>query len=90
MARTIIRRDLTVGLLDPGRWDATEGKLSIRSSAGEFYNNACGVYDGYYHPDFPDGTPTGTPATGPAVDPYDRSKSVTDDHSKGCGTVTRT
>jgi hypothetical protein len=90
VARTIIRRDVTIGLLDPGRWTATEGKLNVLSSHSEFYNSACGVHDGYYHPDFLDGTPTGTPATGPAADPYDRSKSLTDDHQKGCGTVTRT
>ncbi|MQY35381.1 hypothetical protein SRB17_33550 [Streptomyces sp. RB17] len=90
VARTIIRRDLTMVLLDPRKWISTEGKLGVRSSDSEFYNTECDVHDGYYHPVFPDGAPTGAPATGPAVDPYDRSKSVTDDHDKGCGTVTRT
>ncbi|MGW1168769.1 hypothetical protein [Streptomyces sp. NPDC001153] len=90
VARTIIRRDLTLVLLDPHKWIATEGKLTVRSSDSEFYNSECGVYDGYYHPVFPDSTPTGAPGTGPAADPYDRSKPVTDDHHKGCGTVTRT
>ncbi|MGJ5753960.1 hypothetical protein FB563_2105 [Streptomyces puniciscabiei] len=90
VARTIIRRDLTMVLLDPHKWIATEGKLNVRSSDSESYNSECGVHDGYYHPIFPDGTPTGAPATGPAADPYDRSKSLSDDHHKGCGTVTRT
>ncbi|WBO64430.1 hypothetical protein [Streptomyces camelliae] len=90
VARTIIRRDLTMVLLDPSKWIATEGKLGIRSSDSEFYNSECGVYDGYYHPVFPDSSPTGAPATGPTADPYDRSKSLTDDHHKGCGTVSRT
>ncbi|QHA06278.1 hypothetical protein GQF42_26045 [Streptomyces broussonetiae] len=74
----------------PGKWNATEGKLNIRTADSEFFNSACGVHDGHCHPDFPDGTPTGTPATGPAVDPYDRSKSLTDEHQRGCGAVTRT
>ncbi|MBX7547208.1 hypothetical protein ABZX95_18635 [Streptomyces sp. NPDC004232] len=90
VARTIIRRDLTFDLLDPRTWIATGGKLTVRSSGSEFYNTECGVHDGYFHPVFPDTAPTGAPATGPATDPYDRSKSVSDDHSKGCGTVTRT
>ncbi|OIJ96454.1 hypothetical protein BIV25_17970 [Streptomyces sp. MUSC 14] len=90
VARTIIRRDLTIDLLDPRTWIATGGKLTVRSSESEFYNTECDVHDGYFHPVFPDTAPTGAPATGPATDPYDRSKSVTDDHSKGCGTVTRT
>ncbi|MER6073929.1 hypothetical protein ABT187_34870 [Streptomyces sp. NPDC001817] len=90
VARTIIRRDLTMVLLDPHKWIATGGKLGVRSYGSEFYNSECGVYDGYYHPIFPDAAPTGAPATGPAADPYDRSKSLADDHHKGCGTVTRT
>ncbi|MGW2644671.1 hypothetical protein ACWC2T_07080 [Streptomyces sp. NPDC001393] len=90
VARTIIRRDLTMVLLDPHKWIATEGKLAVRSSDSHFYNSECGVYDGYYHPIFPDAAPTGAPATGPAADPYDRSKSLADDRHKGCGTVTRT
>ncbi|WP_053661891.1 hypothetical protein [Streptomyces sp. MMG1121] len=90
VARTIIRRDLTMVLLDPHQWIATEGRLGVRSSDSEFYNSECGVYDGYYHPVFPDADPTGAPAMGPAADPYDRSKSLTADHQKGCGTVTRT
>jgi hypothetical protein len=90
VARTIIRRDLTMVLLDPHKWITTEGKLGIRSWDSEYYNSECGVHDGYYHPVFPDSGPTGAPATGPSADPYDRSKTLADDHHKGCGTVTRT
>ncbi|PZT76076.1 MULTISPECIES: hypothetical protein [unclassified Streptomyces] len=90
VSRTIIRRDLTTSLLDPGRWRATPGKLTLHRYDSEFGNSACDVYDGYYHPAFRDGAPTGAPATGPAKDPYDRSRrlSATDDGS--CWKASRT
>ncbi|WP_149825929.1 hypothetical protein [Streptomyces tailanensis] len=90
VARTIVRRDLTLSLSDPSRWIATKGKLSVREYAVDTFNNECDVYDGYLHPVFPDGEPTGGPATGAAKDPYDRSESLVEQNHEGCGQVTRT
>jgi hypothetical protein len=91
VARTIVRRDLTMTLADPARWIATRGKLSLAENDAQFYNFECGVYDGYIHPVFPGDTPTGAPATGPEEDPYDRSETLPHDTDReACGTVTRT
>ncbi|WP_347239646.1 hypothetical protein [Streptomyces sp. L2] len=91
VARTIIRRDLITSLADPRKWMATKGKLALSEYGEDIANSTCGVHDGYAHPDFPDSAPTGAPPTGSAEDPYDRSRSLQDDHRDvGCGTVTRT
>ncbi|MEU2245377.1 hypothetical protein [Streptomyces sp. NPDC019224] len=91
VSRTIVRRDLTMSLRDPARWQATRGKLDLTEYAGEYSNSACGVYDGYFHPVFPDGGAAAAPATGPAVDPYGRGRAAggAEDHEV-CGTSTRT
>ncbi|MFG2598294.1 hypothetical protein [Streptomyces sp. NPDC048462] len=91
VARTIVRRDVTLALLDPHKWMATKGRLTVGDYTSESANSACGVHDGYYHPGFPnDDAPAGDPATGPAEDPYDRSRSLREDENEGCGTVIRT
>ncbi|WP_316744438.1 hypothetical protein [Streptomyces sp. MK7] len=93
VARSIIRRSLTVTMADPRRWTATAGKLWVEGWNGSYGNDACGVDDGYFHPGFPDDGPTGAPPTGPTEDPYDRSHPLDDDSDSGageCGTVTRT
>ncbi|OIK27967.1 hypothetical protein [Streptomyces malaysiense] len=93
VARTIIRRKLTLVLSDPNRWDVTPGKLMLEHWNAEFYNDECGIYDGYFHPTFPLEAPSGAPATGPAEDPYDRSHPLSDGSKSdgtGCGTITRT
>ncbi|MDX3089715.1 hypothetical protein PV620_16625 [Streptomyces sp. ME02-6978a] len=92
VARTIVRRELTMTLNDPAKWIATKGKLSLTENDAHFYNFECGVYDGYIHPVFPGDTPTGAPATGPETDPYDRSATLEGeaDAREECGTVTRT
>ncbi|MEU4653065.1 hypothetical protein AB0G32_03785 [Streptomyces sp. NPDC023723] len=87
--RTIVRRDWTVMLADPERWEATEGRLLPKSYYVNFGNTACEVYDGYLHPSFTGASVTGSPATGPEVDPYDRSEPVTRDPDMTCGEVTR-
>jgi hypothetical protein len=88
--RTIIRRDVTMMLADPERWEATEGRLLPQSYYADFGNTACEVYDGYLHPSFAGSSATGSPATGPEVDPYDRSEPLPGDGSTACGRVTRT
>ncbi|MFB6551648.1 hypothetical protein [Streptomyces sp. NPDC056405] len=90
VARTIVRRVLTLTLNDPERWDVTEGKLLVEKYFSEHGNTACGINDGYLHPAFSGDAAGGDPATGPRTDPYDRSKPLTGAESEECGRVTRT
>lgn len=84
--RTIVRRQVTLALLDPARWETTRGRLQVRRYFSEWSNVACEAADGFLHPQFPLDPATGPAPTGPAVDPYDRSQEVQRD---GCGTITR-
>lgn len=84
--RTIVRRQITFSVLDPSRWQATEGKLQLHKYDSEWSNVLCEATRGFLHPDFPQDRPGGTQPSGPAVDPYDRSKDIRGGH---CGTVTR-
>lgn len=88
VARTIVRRELTLTLNDPATWDVTEGKLVLEKYVSEHNNTDCEVNDGYLHPGFSDDGPDGARPTGPAVDPYDTTVPLTPDGS--CGRVTRT
>ncbi|GAA2575999.1 MULTISPECIES: hypothetical protein [Streptomyces] len=91
VARTIIRRHITLTLNDPARWNVTEGKLLMEKYFSEYGNTACDVYDGYLHPGFPDDDgPGGARPTGPLTDPYDRSRTLTGSEPGDCGQVTRT
>ncbi|WP_405439096.1 hypothetical protein OG373_16930 [Streptomyces avidinii] len=84
--RTIVRRQITLALLDPVRWETTRGRLQLREYHAEWSNVECRAGDGFLHPQFPLDAATGPAATGPAVDPYDRGSGVRGD---GCGTITR-
>lgn len=89
VARTIVRRVIDLEVLDPTRYQATPGLLALGQNNADFGNSACGVYDGYLHPEFGSVSSTGAAPTGPTEDPYDRSR----DLGKGegtCGTATRT
>ncbi len=91
VARTIIRREITLTLNDPARWNVTEGKLLMEKYFSEYGNTDCDVHDGYLHPGFPDDAgPGGARPTGPSTDPYDRSRPVTGSEPGDCGQVTRT
>jgi hypothetical protein len=90
VARTIVRRVLDLELLDPRKYQATPGKLSILQYEQDFGNTACDVYDGFLHPHFDSSTPTGAPPTGPTTDPYDRSRDLQHSGTETCGTVSRT
>ncbi|OIJ68325.1 hypothetical protein WN71_007835 [Streptomyces mangrovisoli] len=93
VARTIIRREVKMILADPKRWTVTPGRMVLEQWNAAFYNDECGIYDGYFHPTFPLDTASGSPATGKAEDPYDRSHPLSDgseSDAKECGTTTRT
>ncbi|GAB2949519.1 hypothetical protein GCM10023080_005140 [Streptomyces pseudoechinosporeus] len=86
--RVIVRRILETELADPARVQVTPGKLLVVRSEQDLANSACGVYDGYIHPQFDSGLTQGPAPTGPTVDPYDRSRDIR--NSDTCGTVSRT
>ncbi|MFF2424274.1 hypothetical protein [Streptomyces mirabilis] len=90
VARTIVRRVLDLELLDPRKYRATPGKLSITRYDQDLGNTACDVYDGFLHPRFDSAAPTGAPPTGPTTDPYDRSRGIEHSGTETCGTVSRT
>ncbi|QDN79919.1 hypothetical protein FNV64_34030 [Streptomyces sp. S1A1-7] len=90
VARTIVRRVLDLELLDPRKYQATPGKLSITRYDQDLGNTACDVYDGFLHPQFDSAAPTGAPPTGPTTDPYDRSRAIEHSGTETCGTVSRT
>ncbi|MFG3285013.1 hypothetical protein [Streptomyces sp. NPDC048111] len=89
VARTIVRRVLDVELADPAHKQATAGKLWIVRYDVDTANSACGVHDGYLHPEFADETPTGPSPSGSAIDPYDRSRALSPDRPEGCGLISR-
>ncbi|MEV6952747.1 hypothetical protein [Streptomyces sp. NPDC051183] len=84
--RTIVRRQVTLALLDPARWETTRGRLQARSYTAEWSNVECEAADGFLHPYFPQDVADGPEPTGPASDPYDRSQDI---KGEGCGTITR-
>lgn len=92
VARTVVRRQMTLALYDPAKIRATPGKLNVvrmNESAG---NDDCSRGDdGFLHPQFMSDLVAGEDGggTGSEVDPYDRSKPL-DEMSQECGTVTRT
>ncbi|WP_223837828.1 hypothetical protein [Streptomyces venezuelae] len=91
VARTVVRRQLTVAVNDPARYTVTQGTLAVLEYPNEIANSACGIYDGFLHPTFPsDGRVAGTEPSGPAEDPYDRSTELSVHEEEGCGQVSRT
>ncbi|MFJ6798621.1 hypothetical protein [Streptomyces sp. NPDC091268] len=83
--RTIVRRRVTLAMLDPARWETTRGRPQARSHTAEWSNVECEAADGFLHPDSPQDT-AGDPGPGPASDPYDLSQGV---KCEGCRTNTR-
>ncbi len=88
VTRTVVRRVVDFEVNDPERFQATPGKLALTRYDSDFANSACEVYDGFLHPQFQDGRP-GPMTSGPEVDPYDRSKELSEDETGHCGTVSR-
>lgn len=79
IARTVVRRTMTFELPDPARYRSTPGTLLVTAWNADTSNNACGIHDGFLHPEFATGpaptaspaasggpTPTGTPTAAPA------------------------
>ncbi|MCZ7458594.1 hypothetical protein [Streptomyces sp. WMMC940] len=90
VARTIVRRELTVALYDPAGTVTTPGRLVVVAWKSTTGNTDCARDgDGYFHPQFRADQAPGPEGSGPAVDPYDRSKDL-DALPQECGTVTRT
>ncbi|MFC4470560.1 hypothetical protein ACFPH6_39730 [Streptomyces xiangluensis] len=90
VTRVIVRRIIETELADPTRFQVTPGKLLVVRFDQDLANSACGVYDGYMHPQFDSGITQGPAPTGPMVDPYDRSRDIQNSDTETCGTVSRT
>jgi hypothetical protein len=89
VTRTVVRRVLDVELPDPARYRVTPGRLNVLRHDVSSGNSACGVFDGYLHPQFGSADPTGEPPTGPTTDPYDRSEDLDAGRADICGAVSR-
>ncbi|MFE3633330.1 hypothetical protein [Streptomyces sp. NPDC059168] len=89
VARTIVRRSMTVSVFDPSRWQATRGKVQLRDYSAEYSNIDCRAQDGLLHPAFAGTTQSGAQPTGPAEDPYDRSRKMNNE-AADCSRVSRT
>ncbi|MGW4158457.1 hypothetical protein [Streptomyces sp. NPDC004788] len=89
--RTIVRRVITFGFVDPARFRVTRGKLGMNGWNANFGNVDCERQrKGFLRPDFAEDR-AALPApgrSGPLVDPYDRTKRL-DELPHECGTVTR-
>ncbi|MEV0535661.1 hypothetical protein [Kitasatospora sp. NPDC050463] len=86
-ARTVVRRTEDFRFYDPGKYQNNPKKINFGKRRSESGNSACNVYDGYFHPQFDQFARPRPEQTGPLIDPYDRSKNLTD--SEECGTVSR-
>lgn len=92
VARTVVRRQLTLALYDPEKIRTTPGKLYVLRMDESAGNDDCSRDgDGFLHPQFLSDLVAGEDGGGGGrlVDPYDRSKPL-DELSQECGTVTRT
>ena len=93
LARSIIRRILDIDIPNPTHFVHTRGTLWVQKYDENIGNSACGVYNGYVNPQFPEAADQGNgglpSATGPAVDPYDRSK-LPDQKPGTCSQLSRT
>jgi hypothetical protein len=75
-SRVVVRRMMTFTAYDPKRYRVTPGKLSITDFSSYSDGMPCGVYDGYYHPTFADGSAISASSPQPvdgSFDPYDQS-----------------
>ncbi|WP_354641178.1 hypothetical protein [Kitasatospora camelliae] len=92
-ARTIVRRVMTFRFYDPARYRANPKKINISERSSDVGNTACQVFDGFYHPEFPQFARIAPDPrqSGPAVDPYDDKRAMPKEGDTGdCGTASRT
>lgn len=68
IARTVVRRTMTLELPDPARYRHTPGTLDATAWDSDEANSECGVHDGFLHPEF-DGVPASTPSPAPTGSP---------------------
>ncbi|MEY9993642.1 hypothetical protein ABIE67_005674 [Streptomyces sp. V4I8] len=89
VARTIVRRAVQVHVVDPARFQATEGRIWLQDVGSEIGNDSCRTGDGFIHPMFQADLNATSEPSGAVVDPYDRSRGL-DGADEECGTVSRT
>ncbi|MFE2721388.1 hypothetical protein [Kitasatospora sp. NPDC059327] len=74
--RTIVRRSDTFRFHDPAKYRVDPKKVSVELTVPSFGNSACGVSDGFLHPEFDQFPPVRPNPTGPTRDPYDRDQAL--------------
>ncbi|KOG19456.1 hypothetical protein [Streptomyces viridochromogenes] len=89
VARTIVRRAIEVHVMDPVRFQVTEGRIWVTDVGSEIGNDACRAGDGFIRPKFEADLYASPEPSGAVVDPYDRSRSL-EGADEECGTVSRT
>ncbi len=89
ISRVITRQSTVTRMYPAGRVEATPGRLWLADVNSDQFNSACGIHDGFVHPQFEMSAPTGSPATGPTEDPYDL-KTPLSRLPKTCGVDSRT
>ncbi|MGI5356844.1 hypothetical protein ACQI4E_16275 [Streptomyces sp. CA-252508] len=92
VARTVVRREMTLALYDPGKVRSTPGRLTVVRMYESAGNDDCSRDgEGFLHPEFRSDLVAGEGGggSGDLVDPYDRDKPL-EQLSQECGTVTRT
>ncbi|SDN02746.1 hypothetical protein SAMN04487981_103306 [Streptomyces sp. cf386] len=95
VTRTIVRRAVEVEVVDPVRYQATEGRIWLHDLSSEIGNDSCRQGDGFIHPRFQADLYASPEPSGDVVDPYDRSRELDGaagekEGTKECGTVSRT
>ncbi|WP_066953428.1 hypothetical protein [Streptomyces lushanensis] len=89
MTRTVVRRVVEAQVVDPVRWESTDGRIWIRDTKASFGNDACESTDGLVHPRF-GSEPGAEPSPGATKsDPYDRSRSLSSEFGGACDVATR-
>lgn len=97
VTRTIVRRAVEVDVVDPVRYQATEGRIWLLDLSSEIGNDACRQGDGFIHPRFQADLEADPEPSGGVVDPYDRSRELDGPEAGAaagsaaeCGTLSRT
>ncbi|MCL8016755.1 hypothetical protein [Streptomyces sp. AS02] len=91
VTRTIVRRAVQVDVVDPAKYQATEGRIWLLDHSSEIGNDACRQGDGFIHPRFRADLYASPEPSGDVVDPYDRSRGLEGSGTDSdCGTLSRT
>ncbi|WP_052744375.1 hypothetical protein [Streptomyces odonnellii] len=89
VTRTTVRRVVETQVVDPARWQATDGKIWIHDINSRIGNDVCQSTDGLIHPYFDPDRSTGPRPDATEADPYDRSRPLPRESDGVCDVVSR-